>query len=226
MAEPSLPPYNVGDLAGATKRQAPAAVRNVGPIGDVLADWLPDAGTILEVASGTGEHALAFARRFPSLVWQPSDPDPLALHSITAWSEGGPTNLLPPLALDASAPDWPVERADAVLNINMVHIAPWPAALGLLDGASRLLPPGGRLVLYGPWIDEEVETAPSNLAFDADLKSRNPEWGLRRVGAFTHAAKARQFTLADRRAMPSNNLMLLFVNQPGAAREDISGEHP
>lgn len=226
MAEPSLPPYNVGDLAGATKRQAPAVARNVGPIGDVLAEWLPGAGTVLEVASGTGEHALAFARRFANLVWQPSDPDPLALHSIAAWGSEGPPNLLPPVALDSAATNWPVERADAVLNINMVHIAPWAAALGLLDGARRVLPQAGRLVLYGPWIDEEVETAPSNLAFDADLKSRNPEWGLRRVGDFACAAEERGLVLLDRRAMPSNNLMLLFVNQPRAAGEEIGSKQP
>lgn len=223
MAKPSLPPYNVGDLAGADKRKAPAAARNVGPIGDVLAEWLPASGTVLEVASGTGEHALAFARRFPALQWQPSDADPLALKSIAAWGAGGPANLLPPIALDAAAPPWPVERADAVLSINMVHIAPWAAALGLVDGASRLLGEGGRLILYGPWIDESVETAPSNLAFDADLKARNAEWGLRKVGDFARAALGRGLALAGRRAMPSNNLMLLFVKQAGAAGEQQSG---
>jgi hypothetical protein len=215
MAEPSLPPYNVGDLGGGEKRRAPAAARNTGPIGDVLAHWLPTSGTVLEVASGTGEHGLAFARRFPALRWQPSDPDPLALQSIAAWRAGGPANLLPPIALDASG-EWPAVEADVVLNINMVHIAPWAAALGLVAGASNTLPPDGRLILYGPWIEEGVETAPSNLAFDADLKRRNPGWGLRRVGDFERTARSRGLLLADRRAMPSNNLMLLFVNQPGA----------
>lgn len=215
MAEPTLPPYNVGDLAGAVKRRAPAAARNTGPIGDVLAQWLPSAGNVLEVASGTGEHALAFARRFPALRWQPSDPDPLALQSIAAWRADGPPNLLPPLALDASG-EWPPLEADVVLSINMVHIAPWAAALGLVAGAARTLPPRGRLILYGPWIEEGVETAPSNLAFDADLKRRNPEWGLRAVGDFARAAVKRGLLLAGRQAMPSNNLMLLFVNQPGA----------
>ena len=225
MAEPSLPPYNVGDLGGGEKRRAPAAARNTGPIGDVLAEWLPGAGTVLEVASGTGEHALAFARRFPRLQWQPSDPDPLALQSIAAWRSGGPPNLLPPVALDAAA-DWPALDADAVLNINMVHIAPWTAALGLVAGASRTLPPGGRLILYGPWIEDGVETAASNLAFDADLKSRNPQWGLRRVSDFARAAEERGLVLTDRRAMPSNNLMLLFVNQPRPAGENIGRQHP
>ena len=217
MAEPSLPPYNVGDLGGGEKRRAPAAARNTGPIGDVLAQWLPTAGTVLEVASGTGEHALAFARRFPALDWQPTDPDPLALQSIAAWRADGPPNLRPPLALDASG-EWPPVEADVVLNINMVHIAPWAAALGLVAGASGVLPPGGRLILYGPWIEDGVETAPSNLAFDADLKRRDPEWGLRTVEDFAREAKKRGLFLVDRRAMPSNNLMLLFVNQPGAPR--------
>lgn len=222
MAEPSLPPYNVGDLGGGEKRRAPAAARNTGPIGDVLAEWLPDAGTVIEVASGTGEHALAFARRFPQLQWRPSDPDPLALKSIAAWRAEGPSNLLPPIALDASG-EWPSVEAEVVLNVNMVHIAPWAAALGLIAGAGRVLPPGGRLILYGPWIEEGVETAPSNLAFDDDLKRRNPEWGLRRVGDFARAAERHGLILADRRAMPSNNLMLLFVNQPGAPGEEVGG---
>ena len=225
MAEPSLPPYNVGDLGGGEKRRAPAAARNTGPIGDVLAEWLPSAGTVLEVASGTGEHALAFARRFPQLQWRPSDPDPLALQSIAAWRADGPANLLPAVALDASG-EWPSVEADVVLNINMVHIAPWAAALGLVAGASGVLPQGGRLILYGPWIEDEVETAPSNLAFDADLKRRNAEWGLRRVGDFARAAERHGLRLIDRRAMPSNNLMLLFVNQPSAPGEEVSGQHP
>lgn len=225
MAEPTLPPYNVGDLTGGAKRRAPAAARNTAPIGDVLDDWLPASGAVLEVASGTGEHALAFARRFPQLRWQPSDPDPLALQSIAAWSADGPANLMPPIALDASG-EWPAVEANVVLNINMVHISPWTAALGLVAGAARTLPPGGRLILYGPWIEDGVETAPSNLAFDTDLKARNPEWGLRRVGDFARAAEERGLVLDDRRAMPSNNLMLLFVNQSGSAGQQVGGEHP
>lgn len=196
------------------RRQAPAAARNVGPIGDVLAEWLPASGLVLEVASGTGEHALAFAGRFPALVWQPSDPEPLALGSIAAWGQGGPANLLPPLELDASSPDWPIARADAVLNCNMVHISPWAAALGLLDGARRVLEEGGRLILYGPWLEEGVEAAPSNLAFDRDLRARDPRWGLRTVETFAREAAERGFALAERRAMPANNLMLLFERRP------------
>lgn len=213
MAEPSFPPYNILDLGSEAKRIAPAAARNVGPIEDVLAQWLPRCGTILEVASGTGEHALAFARRFPDLDWQPSDPDPDALVSIAAWGSNAPANWRTPLRLDAAARDWPVAAADAVLNINMVHISPWAAALGLLDGAARLLAPGAPLILYGPWIEPKVETAPSNLAFDDSLHSRNPGWGLRRSDEFAAEAQARGLVLDGRIAMPANNLMLRFVRR-------------
>lgn len=211
MAEPSLPPYVMGDLDGAERRTAPAAARNVGPIGDVLAEWLPPRGLVLEVASGTGEHALAFARRFPALEWQPSDPDPLALRSIAAWRAEGPANLLPPLALDAAAAEWPVARAEAVLSINMVHISPWASALGLLDGAARLLAPGAPLILYGPWLEAGVPAVESNLAFDRSLKARDPRWGLRLVETFAEEAEKRGLALAERRAMPANNLMLRLV---------------
>ena len=213
MAEPSFPPYNVGDLGKDVRRQAPAAARNVGPIGDVLADWLPPSGLVLEIAGGTGEHALAFARKFPLLEWQPSDPDPQALASIAAWREEGPANLLAPVHLDVCAQTWPVERAAAILCVNMVHISPWAASLGLLDGAARLLPEGAPLILYGPWLEEEYEPAPSNLAFDQSLKSRNPEWGLRTKQAFVAEAELRGFVLDGRREMPSNNIMLRFERQ-------------
>jgi len=210
MAGPSFPPYNVGDLGAGVRRQAPAAARNVGPIGDVLADWVPASGLVLEIASGTGEHALAFARRFPNLEWQPSDPDPDALASIGAWHQEGPPNLLPPMLIDTRSGEWPVERANAILCINMVHISPWESAIGLLESAQRILPPGAPLILYGPWLEAGVETAPSNLAFDQSLKARNSEWGLRLVEDFAAEAATRGLILADRREMPSNNIMLRF----------------
>jgi hypothetical protein len=213
MAEPSFPPYNVGDLGEAIRRQAPAAARNVGPIGDILADWLPSEGLVLEIASGTGEHALAFAQLFPRLDWQPSDPDPVALESIAAWQVDGPANLLPPLRLDVCEVAWPVNEADAILCINMVHISPWEASLALLDGARKLLSQGAPLILYGPWLEAEVGTAPSNMAFDESLKARDPRWGLRQVEKFTAEAELRGFVLAGRRAMPSNNIMLRFLVQ-------------
>jgi len=212
MAEASFPPYNVADLGRGVKREAPAAARNVGPIGDVLAEWLPAAGLVLEIASGTGQHALAFARRFPALEWQPSDPDPDALASIAAWQAEGPDNLRPPIRLDVMA-DWPVESADAILCVNMVHISPWQCSLNLLDGATRLLASGAPLILYGPWLESGVEPAPSNRAFDQDLRARNPGWGLRRVEDFAAEGALRGFVLAARRPMPSNNLMLRFEAQ-------------
>lgn len=204
--------------SASARRSAPAASRNVAPIGDVLADWLPPSGLVLEVASGTGEHGLAFARRFPALDWQPSDPDPLALASIAAWRSEAPPNLRAPVALDAAAAaaDWPVVRADAVLNLNMVHISPWAAALGLLDGAARLLGPGAPLILYGPWLVDGQPTAPSNLAFDADLKRRDPRWGLRLLSDFAAEAAARGFDLAETRTMPANNVMLSFLRRDPA----------
>jgi hypothetical protein len=198
-----------GAVAGA-RRSAPAALRNREPIGEVLAKWLPESGTVLEIASGTGEHAVHFAKRFPKLDWQPSDLHPDALQSIAAWrAEAGLANIREPLALDVSQ-SWPIERADVVLNINMVHISPWTAAFGLLAGAARVLPNGAPLILYGPWLSDDVETAPSNLDFDAQLKSVDPSWGLRRVEDFTREAAAQGFAFEEMRPMPANNLMLLF----------------
>jgi hypothetical protein len=205
------------EIGASARRSAPAALRNREPIGDVLAEWLPERGLVLEIASGTGEHCAFFARRFPGLDWQPSDVHADALQSIRAWrAEAELPNLREPLVIDAASPDWPIDRADALLNINMVHISPWRTALGLLDGAARLLGPGSPLILYGPWLSDEIEPAPSNLAFDADLKRREPDWGLRRVEDFAAEAKTRGFTLVDRRQMPANNLMLLFRNETGA----------
>jgi SAM-dependent methyltransferase len=197
--------------AAGARRSAPAALRNRQPIADVLGEWLPDSGLVLEVASGTGEHAVYFAERFPNLEWQPSDLHPDALESIEAWRQASDLpNVLPPIVIDAASPDWPIDRADAVLSINMVHISPWSAALGLLDGAARLLASGGCLILYGPWLKDDIPTAPSNIAFDRDLRSRDPEWGLRRVEDFAAAAAKRGLNLEQTRAMPANNLMLLL----------------
>ncbi len=193
------------------RRSAPAALRNREPIAEVLGEWLPPSGLVLEIASGTGEHAVFFAERFPSLRWQPTDIHSDALTSIAAWREGGQlSNLLPPLTLDAASPDWPIDRAQAVLSINMVHISPWTSALGLLDGAARLLGPAAPLILYGPWLKDDIETAPSNLEFDANLKARDPSWGLRRVEDFAAEAEPRGFALGAVRPMPANNLMMLW----------------
>ena len=196
------------------RRSAPAAQRNREPIAEVLADWLPKRGLVLEIASGTGEHAVHFAERFPNLQWQPSDLHPDALRSIAAWREESRLpNLREPIALDAAKPDWPLDQADAVLSINMVHISPWASALGLIDGAARLLAEGAPLILYGPWLKDDIPTVESNLAFDADLKRRDPEWGLRRVEDFAGAAEGHAFVLEESRQMPANNLMILFRKQ-------------
>ena len=198
-------------------RSAPAALRNREPIAEVLAEWLPENGLMLEIASGSGEHASYFAERFPHLEWQPSDVHADALASIAAWrAEANLPNLSAPIVLDASASDWPIERADAILSINMVHISPWECALGLLDGAARLLSLGAPLILYGPWLQATVPTVPSNLAFDADLKHRDSRWGLRLVEEFAAAAQERGLELVETRPMPANNLMLRLLRLPAS----------
>ncbi len=194
---------------GDPRRFAPAAARNRDPILAALRPLLPPAGLVLEVASGSGEHALHFAQAWPGLVFQPSDPEDAARASIDAWCAGQP-NIRPALALDAAAPDWPLDRAAAVLCINMIHIAPWAATLGLLRGAARILPPGAPLVLYGPYIQAGVETAPSNLDFDASLRARDPEWGLRRLEDVAAAAKVAGFGAPAVTSMPANNLLVAF----------------
>jgi hypothetical protein len=193
------------------KRIAPAAGRNREPIAAVLTEELPAAGLVLEVASGTGEHAVHFARTFPALDWQPSDPDAEARASIAAWRQDeGLANLLEPIALDAAGPSWPVSRADVVLCINMVHISPVEATEGLVAGAARLLGAGAPLILYGPYIEAAVETAASNLEFDASLRSRNPEWGLRTVEWLDVLAAGHGLARTRRVAMPANNLTLVY----------------
>ena len=192
------------------KRHAPATERNRDAIAAVLRAELPASGTVLEVASGTGEHVAHFAPLFPALDWQPSDGDPQALPSIAAWSaESHATNIRPPIHLDAAA-DWPIRRADAVLCVNMVHISPWEATVGLFAGCAALLPAGAPLVLYGPYLQPGVETAPSNLAFDRSLRSRDPAWGLRDLSAMDRLAAQHGFARTARHAMPANNLTLVY----------------
>lgn len=193
------------------KREAPAAARNRDPIADVLAQELPPTGTVLEVASGTGEHALHFAARFPGLAWQPSDPDGDARTSIAAWrDEAALPNLRPPLLLDAASAQWPVAEADAIVCINMIHISPLEATYGLLAGCERLLPKGAPLIVYGPWLEDGVATADSNIAFDRSLRERNPEWGLRRVPWMDELANKYGLEKTRRVEMPANNIMLVY----------------
>lgn len=193
------------------KRHSPAAAHNSGPIADVLARELPATGTVLEIASGSGEHAVFFARKFPQLQWQPSDPDIEALASVEAWrEESGLPNLTGPISLDASRAEWPVLRANAVLCINMVHISPWEATRGLFTGAARLLDRGAPLVLYGPYREDDVALAPSNEAFDRDLKRRDPRWGLRRISDMDELGTQHGFTRTARYEMPANNLTLVY----------------
>lgn len=188
-------------------RHAPATARNREPIAAVLAEILPERGQILEVASGTGEHCAWFATRFPALEWQPSDPDPEARDSVAAWC-GDLDNVRAPLALDAAAGDWPVAAADAILCVNMVHISPWDATLGLMAGAARLLAPGAPLILYGPYRRRDAPLADSNEAFDLSLKQRDPGWGLRQVDDVVAAAQG--FVLQRLVEMPANNLILVL----------------
>lgn len=193
------------------RKSSPAALRNRGPILDILRTALPKHGLVLEIASGSGEHVVHFAQAFPDIRWQPSDPHPEARASIAAWTSAEElANIWPPVAIDAAAAAWPVDRADAILCINMIHISPWAATLGLMRGAARLLPPGGPLLLYGPYIRAGVETAASNLAFDADLKCRNPDWGLRSLESVAAAAEVAGLHLDGVHAMPANNLLVVF----------------
>lgn len=191
------------------RRHAPATARNRDPIAAVLEAELPAEGLVLEIASGSGEHCAFFAGQFPALQWQPSDPDEAALASIADWCEGLP-NVLPPLALDAAAQDWPVAAADAILCVNMVHISPWEATLGLMAGAARLLAPGAPLILYGPYRRRDMPTAESNEAFDLSLKARDPRWGLRHVEDVSAAAATQGLVLRRIVEMPANNLSLAF----------------
>ena len=193
------------------KLYSPAAERNAEPIRQVLARVLPATGLVLEVASGSGQHAEVMARAFPALTWQPTDLDPAALTSLAERvGELGLPNLRHPLRLDAADPSWPVPSADAIVCINMVHIAPWSAALGLLAGAGRLLAPGAPLVTYGPYRFGGAFTAPSNEAFDQSLRARDPAWGVRDAGELEAAAAGHGLVLEETVAMPANNHVLVF----------------
>jgi len=201
----------------AERRLSSAAERNRAPILAVLERVLPARGVALEIASGTGQHAAHFARALPGWDWQPSDADPAALASIDAWC-AGVANVRPACRLDVMEASWPgaPDRVDAIFCANMLHISPWSTCAALMRGAARRLAPDGVLVLYGPYVVDGEPTAASNLAFDADLRARNGEWGLRRLADVTREAEAAGLRLREREAMPANNLLLVLER---AARE-------
>lgn len=209
------------------RQYAPATQRNREPILEVLSQVLPPTGTVLEVSSGTGEHAVFFAPRLHGRKWIPSDPNPVARASIAAWREQSQAdNLYPPIALDACDSLWAIERDElpeplqhidlkrdpivAIVNINMIHIAPWSACLGLMAGAGRILPAGGILYLYGPFKQGGRHTAPSNAAFDESLGAQNPEWGVRDLDEVVAVAREQRLSLVKTYAMPANNLSVVF----------------
>jgi hypothetical protein len=193
------------------RQYAPATLRNRDFILDVLRDVLPATGVILEVASGSGEHIVHFAKNLPSLVFQPSDRDADARLSVAAWAkDAGVTNVRAPIELDASSPVWPIPSADGIICINMIHISPWQATLGLIKGAAAILRPASPLYLYGPYKREGFETAPSNQAFDQSLRARNPDWGLRDLEAVSAIAGSVGFSAPDITEMPANNLSVVF----------------
>ncbi|MFN6153444.1 MAG: DUF938 domain-containing protein [Dolichospermum sp.] len=203
------------------RKFAPATQRNREPILELLLQILPQHGTILEIASGTGEHATFFSYHLAPRQWLPSDPNPELRASISAWTEFFPCEAMqPPLDLDASSPIWPVEKEiipqppiSAIVNINMIHISPWSACLGLMAGAGRILPPGGILYLYGPYKQNGEHTAPSNADFDESLQAQNPDWGVRNLEDVVKAAEAQNLTLHQTHPMPANNLSLVFKHE-------------
>ncbi|ADG17456.1 protein of unknown function DUF938 [Paraburkholderia atlantica] len=198
------------------RQHSPSAERNREPILAVLRDALPARGRVLEIASGTGEHAIWFAAALPGLDWQPSDADEEARESIAAWTaHAGLANVRAPLALDVHQPDWGVDALDAVVCINMIHISPWSAARALIDGAGRRLVDGGVLYLYGPYRRGGAHTAPSNEAFEQWLKSRDPEWGVRDLEAVVALGDAAGLTCERVVAMPANNFSLVFRKRAG-----------
>jgi SAM-dependent methyltransferase len=194
------------------RQRSSAAERNKQPILDVLKRVLPPRGTALEIASGTGQHAVHFAAAMPQWTWQPSDADPAALASIAAWrAHARLPNLQAPVRLDVISEPWPVAAVDAILCANMLHISPWATCAALMRGAARHLSAQGLLVTYGPYLVDGEENAPSNLAFDADLRLRNPQWGVRRLDDVLAQAHACDLVLQQRVAMPANNLTLVFT---------------
>ncbi|WP_322045977.1 DUF938 domain-containing protein [Paraburkholderia sp. J67] len=208
----------MNDPQDSLRLNAPAAARNAAPILDVLRTALPARGTVLEIASGTGQHAVHFAAALPGLDWQPSDADPRARASIAAWREhAGLANLREPLDLDVRREPWPLDAVDAIVCINMIHISPWEASIALMKGAGARVAPGGALVLYGPYRRDGAHTAPSNEAFDADLRARDPAWGVRDLEAVEALARAEGFVCEAVVPMPANNFTVVFRKASAAS---------
>jgi SAM-dependent methyltransferase len=210
--------WQIGESLPDGRLLAAAADRNQAPILEVLQRELPPSGLVLEIASGTGQHVAHFAKSLPQLSWQPSDPDPEFRRSISLWTAlENLANVNVPIMLDVRQQPWPIAAADAIVCINMVHIAPWAAAQALFEGARQVLPHEGLLYLYGPFRRGGDHTSPSNARFDADLRARDPEWGLRDVEALAAVGSDTGFALADTVAMPANNLSLVFRKRNAAA---------
>lgn len=209
-------PIALEDRASDAQRLfSPSAARNREPVLQTLQSILPPQGSMLEIASGTGEHVVHFAKALPGWRFQPTEFDEASRQSVRAWiGHEGLTNVAEPVALDARADIWGVEQSapfDAILSLNMIHIAPWAAAQGLFRGAGRLLKPGGLLLLYGPFQENGVHNAPSNASFDESLRARDPDWGVRDIADLQRLANENGLTLSQRQAMPANNHILTFV---------------
>ena len=204
------------ELPSEKARHFPATARNRDAIANVLARVLPETGTVLEIGSGSGEHAYYFSEMFPALTWQPSDPDPLNVDSIAAWAESANrSNLRPPMSINASDMILPLDGADAVMCVNVIHISPWDATEGLMRNAARLLPPGAPLYLYGPYRIGGAHTAPSNEAFDRSLRTQNDTWGVRDLEAVVAEAEKNGLAFVERVAMPANNQSVIFQQSGG-----------
>ena len=203
--------WKIGERLPDGRWVAPAAERNQGPILEVLQRVLPPRGLVLEIGRGTGQHVVHFAKALSQLSWQPSDPDAENRQSIALWSRlEALDRVKPPLALDVLVRPWPIDAADAIVCINVVHVSPWAATLALFDGVREVLPPEGVLFLYGPYRRGGRHTAPSNEKFDADLRAHNPEWGLRDIGELAEVADRVGLAPAEVVDMTANNFSLVF----------------
>ncbi|SDP78142.1 Protein of unknown function [Rhodoferax sp. OV413] len=193
-------------------QQSPAAERNLPPILEVLQRVLPPAGTALEIASGTGQHAAGFSLGLPGWTWQPSDAQDAGFASISHWcAQAGVANVLPPQVLDALSNPWPLSSTfDAIFCANMLHISPWATCAALMDGAARHLAPQGLLITYGPYLERDVPTSQGNRDFDASLRAHNPAWGIRQLDEVVQQAQRAGLQLRERKPMPANNLLLVF----------------